>query len=224
MQEEQIGLWSVHSTKSFKGDLSYSCAPQLYWRFLLPEQDQQSKRSAPSLIHNAVCHLQQLKQRDMVPFWFYCIGKIASVKAEGTAQKRKNPDFEPFRADARTASNQAGAAQHMVPADCAVTGHRWSAQHRRNEIQSFTSVLYVQLTKAAVFSKATGNFLKTANVALGLLKTRSQYSPFTTPVLLKACHQKTAATWMCLPWNKRLERQLERKKLNSKTPASAKQE
>lgn len=45
MQEEQVGLSSVHSTKPLSGDLRHNCAPQLCWRFLLPEQDQQSRRS-----------------------------------------------------------------------------------------------------------------------------------------------------------------------------------
>lgn len=67
MQEEQVGLSSVHSIKSFSGDLRHNCAPQLYWRWLLPEQDQQSKRSVPSLLHHTACHLQQLKQKHMVP-------------------------------------------------------------------------------------------------------------------------------------------------------------
>lgn len=223
IQEEQVRLWSVHFTKSFSGDLSYNCAPQLYWRFLLPEQEQQSQRSVCTFT-DTPCSLPSpaAEAEAHGPFWFYCSGKTASVKAEGTAQKRKSPDFEPFRADARTASDQAGAAQRMVPADCAATGQRWSAQHRHNEIQSFTSVHYVQLTKATVFSKVTGNFLKTANVALGLVKMRSQYLPFTTPVLLKACHQKTAATWMCLPWNKEIGKTARKEKIELKDPCISK--
>lgn len=95
-------------------------------------------------------------------------------------------------------------------------------QHRHNEIVSFTSSHYVQLTKATVLSKVTGNFLKTANVALGLLKIRSQYLPFTTPVLLKACHQKTVATWMYLHWNKEIGKTARKEKIELKDPCISK--
>lgn len=74
MAEEQVGLSSVHANKSFSGDLRHNCAPQLYWRFLLPEQDQQSKRSVCTF--TAACHLQQLKQRNMVPSDFTVVGKL----------------------------------------------------------------------------------------------------------------------------------------------------
>lgn len=104
----------------------------------------------------------------------------------------------------------------------AVTDQRWSASARHNEMQSFTSLHYVQLTKATASTKVTGNFLKTANDALGLLETCSQYLPSTAPVLLKACHQTTAATWVYLPWNKGIGKTARQEKIELKDPCISK--
>lgn len=227
MQEEQVGLSSVHSPKSFSGDLRHSCAPQLYWRFLLPEQDQQRKRSVCTLTaapHSLPSPAAEAEAHG--PFWFYCSGKIASVKAEGTAQKQKrkpNPRLWDFQ---RWCQNTWRSGRSCTRAWCLQTvllqARGEVPQHRHNEMQNFTSLHYVQLTKATVFSKVTGNSLKTANVALGLLKIRSQDLPSTTPVLLKACHQKTAATWKYLPWNTEIGKTARKEKIELKDPSTSK--
>lgn len=96
-------------------------------------------------------------------------------------------------------------------------------QHRHNEMQNFTSLHYVQLTKATVSSRVRGNFLKAANVALGLLKIRSQGGlPSTTPGLLKACHQKTAATWVYVSRNTEIEKTGRKEKTELKDPCIGK--
>lgn len=95
-------------------------------------------------------------------------------------------------------------------------------RHRHNERQSFTSSCYVQLTKATALGKITARFTKAANVAPGLLKISSQRQASASSELFKACprrqQQQLSGIYTQSP---RLERQLEREKLNFETLASA---
>lgn len=130
--------------------------------------------------------------------------------------------METFRAHVRTPRDQAGAALAHGACRVLLQARGEVPQHRHNEMQSFTSLHYVQLTKATASTKVTGNFLKTANDALGLLETCSQYLPSTAPVLLKACHQTTAATWVYLPWNKGIGKTARQEKIELKDPCISK--
>lgn len=76
-QKERLGLWCMYSSKSLSGDLRHNCAPQLCWRFLPPEQDQQSRKSACTFAaaHSLGSQLQRLKQRHVFPSDFAVVGK-----------------------------------------------------------------------------------------------------------------------------------------------------
>lgn len=170
----QVGLSSVHSSKSFSGDLRHNCAPQLSWRFLLPEQDQQSKRSVCAFTaapHSLASPAAEAEAHS--PFWFHCSGEIVSVRVGSTAQKKEkqNPDSETFRADVRTPGDQAGAA----PAHGVVTGQRWSASAQAWWNAELHFFALCSINQSNYVQQSHGEFSKEANAALGLLKIRSQY-------------------------------------------------
>lgn len=78
MQKEQLGLWCMYSSKSFSGNLRHNCAPQLCWRFLPPEEDQQGRKSpctSAAAPHSLGSQLQRLKQRHVLPSDFATVGK-----------------------------------------------------------------------------------------------------------------------------------------------------